>query len=231
MFILIRRLILAALVLLFGTAASAQVINGCVKNKNGALRIVADPTDCTSRETPISWNVQGPQGEPGVDGADGAPGADGSDAEVLHVFDAMGTDVGLLLNWEVRKVDVFIPDLDLTVRLSVLDASLDTNAPAFISALFYTTPDCSGQAYADSYDSIPLLARFHAGLAIWVVVEAGRPIEIIQNQSAIGANGLCSVGGSQMFATPVAFLEPGLLDYLDDLVPPLYVDLAPEPAP
>jgi hypothetical protein len=32
-----------------------QIINGCVKNKNGTLRIVTDPADCTSRETPISW--------------------------------------------------------------------------------------------------------------------------------------------------------------------------------
>ena len=31
-----------------------QIINGCVKNKSGSLRIVADPADCTSRETPIS---------------------------------------------------------------------------------------------------------------------------------------------------------------------------------
>ena len=30
--------------------ASAQVINGCV-SKNGTLKIVADPSDCTSRET------------------------------------------------------------------------------------------------------------------------------------------------------------------------------------
>lgn len=32
-----------------------QVINGCVKDKNGALRVVADPADCNARETPISW--------------------------------------------------------------------------------------------------------------------------------------------------------------------------------
>jgi hypothetical protein len=32
-----------------------QIINGCVKDKNGSLRIVADPADCTPRETPISW--------------------------------------------------------------------------------------------------------------------------------------------------------------------------------
>ena len=34
--------------------ASAQVINGCIKG-NGTLKIVADPSDCSSRETPISW--------------------------------------------------------------------------------------------------------------------------------------------------------------------------------
>jgi hypothetical protein len=32
-----------------------QIINGCVKNKSGTLRIVADPANCTPRETPISW--------------------------------------------------------------------------------------------------------------------------------------------------------------------------------
>lgn len=36
-------------VLLLTTAASAQVINGCVKGKNGALRIVADPADWGSQ--------------------------------------------------------------------------------------------------------------------------------------------------------------------------------------
>ncbi len=39
----------------FGNShASAQVINGCIKG-NGTLKIVADSSDCTSRETPISW--------------------------------------------------------------------------------------------------------------------------------------------------------------------------------
>ena len=45
----------AFLVAAFSSVASTQTINGCVKDKNGALRIVEDPADCTSRETPISW--------------------------------------------------------------------------------------------------------------------------------------------------------------------------------
>ena len=43
----------STLALLFlGTAANAQVINGCIKS-NGTLKI-ADT--CSARETPISWN-------------------------------------------------------------------------------------------------------------------------------------------------------------------------------
>jgi len=34
--------------------ASAQVINGCIKG-NGTLKIVADSSGFTLRETPISW--------------------------------------------------------------------------------------------------------------------------------------------------------------------------------
>ena len=51
----IRTIVIAAvfLVAALSSVASAQIINACVKDKNGALRIVADPADCTSRETPI----------------------------------------------------------------------------------------------------------------------------------------------------------------------------------
>ena len=52
----IRTIVIAAVFLAatLSSGASAQTINACVKNKGGALRIVADPVDCTSRETPIS---------------------------------------------------------------------------------------------------------------------------------------------------------------------------------
>jgi hypothetical protein len=52
----IRTIVIAAtfLAATLVSDASAQTINGCVKNKGGTLRIVADPAECTSRETPIS---------------------------------------------------------------------------------------------------------------------------------------------------------------------------------
>ena len=78
-----------ALALLFlSTAASAQVINGCIKS-NGTLKIAET---CANNETPISWNVQGPKGDMGDSGMDGAPGAA---AEVLHVLDRNRRSVGI----------------------------------------------------------------------------------------------------------------------------------------
>jgi hypothetical protein len=52
----IRTIVIAAtfLAATLVSDASAQTINACVKNKGGAMRMVDDPADCTSRETPIT---------------------------------------------------------------------------------------------------------------------------------------------------------------------------------
>jgi Collagen triple helix repeat (20 copies) len=59
------------------SAAHGNTINGCVKNNNGRLRIVSNPGKCKKMETPIKWNIAGPQGEVGLMGAQGEPGAVG----------------------------------------------------------------------------------------------------------------------------------------------------------
>jgi hypothetical protein len=50
-------------VMLFAIAtmsmAQTKTINGCVNNKNGALRIVSDASKCTKSETHIWWNQVG----------------------------------------------------------------------------------------------------------------------------------------------------------------------------
>jgi len=58
-------------VALFGTAylvlaQSNNIINACVNDKDGLLRIVASDEQCDKKEIPLSWNTQGPQGEKGV---------------------------------------------------------------------------------------------------------------------------------------------------------------------
>lgn len=64
----------AASVVTAGASDDPNVIHGCAADRTGALRIVSDPTECTIRETPVSWNQQGergPQGDPGISPAAG----------------------------------------------------------------------------------------------------------------------------------------------------------------
>ena len=60
--------------LLVSEAASAQVIDGCIK-PNGTLKVVTAPGSCGNNEMPISWNVQGPKGDQGDPGATGGVGS------------------------------------------------------------------------------------------------------------------------------------------------------------
>lgn len=68
----------------FTQLGDAATIYGCVKNKDGDLRIVSAPSQCVKTETTISWNSIGPQGPPGqngtngLNGTNGAPGAPGA---------------------------------------------------------------------------------------------------------------------------------------------------------
>lgn len=136
--------------------ASAQVINACVKN-GGTLKIVADPAQCNAADTPLSWNVQGPQGppgEPGQPGMEGAPGAQGPPGPVLHVFDALGNDLGLYVNREdefvfdnsraqALAVMVFNQELGLHLEFETRTGKYLLSRPTF----FFTQPNCEGAAF------------------------------------------------------------------------------------
>jgi hypothetical protein len=59
---------------------SGGVIHGCYTNKGGILSVV-DPSagqTCSSLQTPISWNQQGPKGDPGPQGSKGDQGPQGN---------------------------------------------------------------------------------------------------------------------------------------------------------
>jgi hypothetical protein len=74
-----------AAVLVLGVASAAQseteaaAVNGCVNKTTGAIRILldTDPKVCSSQETLLTWNVEGPQGPPGPAGPPGAAGPKG----------------------------------------------------------------------------------------------------------------------------------------------------------
>ena len=89
----VRVVVLAAAALAVAGAAayatipdSSGMYTACMLNKVGTIRLI-DPSlpdsnpmsHCTSLETKITFNKQGPQGLPGAPGQNGAPGADGKD--------------------------------------------------------------------------------------------------------------------------------------------------------
>lgn len=61
----------------------ARVIHACVGKgllNQGAVRIVSEPGQCRSNETPLTWNQTGQQGPAGAPGPVGAPGPKGDPA-------------------------------------------------------------------------------------------------------------------------------------------------------
>src|SRR5262249_15593638 len=75
---LLLSLCVAVIAFVSAYAQSGDTIQGCYDNKSGSLRKVASPADCLQKETPISWNITGPQGPEGMPGATGAPGPPGA---------------------------------------------------------------------------------------------------------------------------------------------------------
>jgi len=58
---------------------SSGVIHGCYTNRGGILSVIDPSTGqtCSSLQTPIAWNQQGPKGDPGVQGPPGPQGDQG----------------------------------------------------------------------------------------------------------------------------------------------------------
>jgi hypothetical protein len=76
-------IILGLALLLLGTsttwvlAETQGVINACVSNRSGAVRIVSDANQCSRTESLLTWNIMGPQGDPGPAGPQGEQGIQG----------------------------------------------------------------------------------------------------------------------------------------------------------
>ena len=61
----------------FSGASASMVINACVHKQNGNVRIVDRADQCTTQESFVSWNVQGPKGDTGAVGPRGDVGPQG----------------------------------------------------------------------------------------------------------------------------------------------------------
>ena len=88
---------LAALACLSAATAvpvrAGTVINACVSNQNGAMRVVASAANCKPSETAIAWNVVGPQGPPGPPGQQGVQGEQGPPGTIPQNLTNLANDL------------------------------------------------------------------------------------------------------------------------------------------
>ncbi len=124
--------------------ASDGLIHGCVSDRKGTLRIVGDPSECTSKETPLSWDQPGPQGPQGESGEPGAQGPEGAPGLGAFAFlDAAGQFVGHVIAFSARdRLSILVP-----TEAGFLSMTGQSDKVTGAGSLFYSAPDCSGQAY------------------------------------------------------------------------------------
>jgi len=214
----------AILVLALAIAApvSAQVINACAKDKSGALRVVADPSECTSHETPIAWNAAGPPGPQGPLGDRGPSG------DNLVVIDGFGNTVGQLVSMSYRGGDpylvIFLESVNAVVGVGLRFGRLqDIAGPS----LWFGDAACGGPAY---------VAEKHAGYLLQVIptnetvrryfVARMGPLTGLVIAARAHTDGVCggtSGGGAYLEAEDVT----DLLDLTFPLEVPLTVDRQP----
>lgn len=151
-----------AFLLVFGFNCYAQenAIYGCKQKNDGQLRIVSNPGACRPSETPISWNVTGPQGPPG-ESAPQSPQAQGG--KVPSVYDANEQFLGILPSTADGYLSVFIPALSKFIFLSGVDGDVSPYYPGVY--LYFDGSNCSGNPYLDlnmRYEVFKLESKYYA---------------------------------------------------------------------
>jgi len=131
------------------TKANGEEITVCVR-RNGLMHVIGEGfrrTECRRNETLLSWNIGGEKGEKGDTGEKGEDGEDGTD---LHLFDADGQDLGVLLDVDTSDNDThvytaFLPSIGLIEVKTKNNESILSLQSKF--GVFFTDVDCSGNAF------------------------------------------------------------------------------------
>jgi hypothetical protein len=109
-----------------------NTVFACVKNSNGAVRIVGPNGHCKDSESAMQWNITGPQGPTGPTGSQGVG------APLL--VDAMGQSIGTYLISGDPKVIIKVGNTPVAI---LADSSFDSTGIEF----FHDSSDCSGPRY------------------------------------------------------------------------------------
>jgi hypothetical protein len=135
-----------AYLLVFGFNCYAANIYGCQQKNDGQLRIVNNPGACRTSETPISWDVTGPQ-KPQVNGP--------------SVYDATGQFLGIMPGTMDGYLSALIPTLSKFIFISPKTGDVDPYYPTVY--LYFDGINCSGNAYLDfnmGYEVIKLESKY-----------------------------------------------------------------------
>lgn len=181
----------AAAAMVWGHGGDASLIHACVA-KDGTIRIVAPAATCKSNETPLDWNIQGPQGLPGsqgIQGIQGPPGDDGEDGATGETgprgpSDAYVTDSGMdplpfESNNEVTAATVNLPEGSYTLTAKVLVGNGDAADAEIVCSLLYAASvwiDTAGvrltggaPAVTGSMATLPLAGSIVVDPGVWPV--------------------------------------------------------------
>jgi hypothetical protein len=158
-------------------AADIQQITVCVSNA-GSMRLKGGLFgNCRKNETELSWNKQGQkgdkgeqglqgekgdkgsQGEQGIQGIKGDPGEKGEkgdagkNARELHLKDANGQELGILLSPPLppQIINKISPYITFLPEINAFVSFLQNNQSSLIIEIvqvYYTEKDCKGTAFS-----------------------------------------------------------------------------------
>ena len=179
----------ACALIVFGTgsyagAEPADKINACV-GPNGALRLATQAAPCKGNETPLEWNASAPAPAP-------EPGSGGAGPRVVN---ASGEDLGPLLGPSSAV-------LTLPSGQKAYAELFPQGPPANWTILqYYTTADCSGDAYVVWSIEELLPAAFVRRSGVWVTQPGTLAHRALKSYRAYDDNGPSAVCSSMNNST------------------------------
>ncbi len=204
-------IVVATLFYSAATQAHAQspAVNGCYHKNTGALRVVSSASECRAPEVPIVWNLAGepgpkgdagPQGPPGLpgpqgdhgdsgpQGPQGIAGPQGPGGSTLRVVDALGQEVGLLVQHQIvarhhggRWIGLPVTSDDFIYQQGV--------------GFLYKEPGCAGAAYLNAQTMLPVAQLVGSTGIAYIQADAIETFSVRSRRDA--SDGSCVPSGLQ----------------------------------
>ena len=126
-------------------AEADEVIYGCVRKLTGLVRIVGAGRSCGPGETPIQWNVVGPQGPQGPAGPTGPTGPQGPEGPPggFEVVDANDTVIGRMIWADWVSFGVMLP---VGTESYLVGVRVTGAWHGFRGGVLFESADCTGPA-------------------------------------------------------------------------------------